>query len=95
MPFAVGWPMNGRALLAWNVRKARAERGISQEKLAADSGIDRAYLSEIETEKANVGLDVLDRLANCLGLAIAELLAKPEPQAEQPQPLKRGRKAAR
>jgi transcriptional regulator with XRE-family HTH domain len=35
--------MNGRALVAWNIRKLRVERELSQEKLAADAGIDPGW----------------------------------------------------
>ena len=34
--------MRGRALLAWNLRRVRVLRGISQERLAADAAVDRA-----------------------------------------------------
>jgi len=42
--------MNGRMLIAWNLRKIRVQQGISQEALAADAGIDRAYLGGLERQ---------------------------------------------
>lgn len=63
--------MNGRALVAWNLKKLRTERGISQERLAADAGIDRAYLSEIERQLGNASVDLLDRLAGVLGVSVS------------------------
>lgn len=83
--------MNGRALLAWNLRRLRAARGVSQERLAADTGIDRAYVSEIEREQGNATVDLLDRLADLLGVGIAELFVEPAQGEERPQSLPKGR----
>ena len=70
--------MNGRALLAWNLRRLRSERGVSQERLAADTGVDRAYVSELERGLGNASVDLLDRLAVTLGAAIGEFFIVPE-----------------
>lgn len=84
--------MNGRALLAWNLRRLRSERGLSQERLAADTGVDRAYVSELEREVGNASVDLLDRLAFTLGVAIGEFFAVPADDAKQPKPLRPGRR---
>jgi transcriptional regulator with XRE-family HTH domain len=55
--------MNGRALVAWNLRRARVAAGISQERLAADAGVDRAYLGGLERETENPSVDLRDRVA--------------------------------
>jgi transcriptional regulator with XRE-family HTH domain len=83
--------MNGRALLAWNLRRLRGERGISQERLAADAGVDRAYVSEIERELGNATLDMLDKLAALLNVPIHELFREPQAGAKPPLPLPGGR----
>ena len=83
--------MNGRALLAWNLRRLRSERGISQELLAADAGVDRAYVSEIERELGNATLDMLDKLAGLLDVPLWELFREPEAGAKRPQTLRGGR----
>jgi transcriptional regulator with XRE-family HTH domain len=85
--------MNGRALLAWNLRRLRGERGISQELLAADAGVDRAYVSEIERERGNATLDMLDKLAGLLDVPIHELFREPKPGEKRPVPLPGGRPA--
>jgi len=36
------------------VRAARMERGISQERLSLDAGVDRAFVSELKRGKRNV-----------------------------------------
>lgn len=84
--------MNGRQLLAWNLRRLRADRGLSQERLAADAGVDRAYVSELERELGNASLDLMDRLAAVLQVHQSELLEEPKSGAPEPQPLRPGRR---
>ncbi len=84
--------MNGRALLAWNLRRLRAARGVSQERLAADTGVDRAYVSELEREQGNATVDLLDRLAAVLGVQLTEFFEAPEEGAKRPSPLASGRR---
>ncbi|WP_082536992.1 MULTISPECIES: helix-turn-helix domain-containing protein [unclassified Aureimonas] len=85
--------MNGRELLAWNLRRLRVEKGLSQERLAADTSIDRAYLGGLERKTENASVDLLDRLARGLSAGIWELFVVPEPGAEPPKPLRGGRRA--
>jgi transcriptional regulator with XRE-family HTH domain len=85
--------MGGRELLAWNMRLLRTARGLSQERLAVDAGVARGWVSQLERQKGNSSLDLLDRLAAALGVPVAALLAEPEPGAEKPQPLRQGRKS--
>jgi transcriptional regulator with XRE-family HTH domain len=87
--------MNARELAAWNVRRLRVARNISAEILAADSAVDRAYLSRIERALANPTIDVLGRLAGVLEVEIAELFAVPNPDDDRPEPLPGGRRAQR
>jgi transcriptional regulator with XRE-family HTH domain len=67
-------------------------KGISQERLAFDSGIDRSYLGGIEREMENPTVDLLDRLADTLGVPLAELFTKANPSERKPAGLKRGRR---
>jgi len=84
--------MSGRVLLAWNLRSLRTRRGLSQEKLAADAGVDRAWVSQIERQQGNTSIDLLDRLAVVLEVPIAELFREPSPGEAKPMPLRGGRK---
>lgn len=84
--------MNGRALVAWNLRRIRTERGVSQERLAADAGVDRAYVSELERELGNASIDLLDRLAAVLGVSVGEFLAAVPAGDQRLPPLPAGRK---
>lgn len=38
------------------IRKVRLAKGLSQEELAFETDIDRSYISEIETGKANFSI---------------------------------------
>lgn len=84
--------MNGRALVAWNLRRLRTERGLSQERVAADSGIDRAYVSELERGLGNASIDLLDRLAALLQVSISEFFLEPTNIDKPPVPLRSGRR---
>jgi transcriptional regulator with XRE-family HTH domain len=84
--------MKGRALLAWNLRRIRVLRGVSQERLAADATVDRAYVGGLERQTENPTVDLLDRLATTLAVPFAELFVQPAEGDEPPAPLKGGRR---
>ena len=84
--------MKGRALVAWNLRRLRVARGISQERLAADAAVDRAYFGGLERQEENPTVDLLDRVAEVLAVSVTELFRQPQPGEVEPTPLKRGRK---
>jgi transcriptional regulator with XRE-family HTH domain len=54
------------------VRKLREARGLTQEGLAADCRMDRTYLSGIERGRRNPSLRNIARLANQLGVTLAQ-----------------------
>jgi len=83
--------MRGQALLAWNLRRLRSARGISQEALAADAGVDRAYVSELERERGNATIKLLDRLAEVLEVNLVEFFRVPRAGSKRPKGLKSGR----
>jgi len=84
--------MDARARVAWNIRRLRVERGVSQEAFAVDAGIDRTYVSRLERGMENPTVAVLEGIAAALGVEIEALFAKPEPGEEAPGPLPSGRK---
>lgn len=73
--------MEIREILAFNLKRLRAETGLSQEELAHRAGIDRTYVSSLERCVYAAGIDLVDRLANELGVEAAELLRKPSPDS--------------
>jgi len=84
--------MKGRELIAWNLRRVRVARGISQERLAADAGVDRAYLGGLERQAENPTVDLLDRVAATLAVPLSELFAMPAAGEAAPLPMKGGRR---
>ncbi|MBV9509347.1 MAG: helix-turn-helix transcriptional regulator [Caulobacteraceae bacterium] len=85
--------MGGRALLAWNLRRLRTARGVSQEKLAVDAGVARSWVSRIERQSANTSIDLVERLAAALEVPMGEFLVAPPEGAYPPEPLRSGRKS--
>jgi transcriptional regulator with XRE-family HTH domain len=65
--------MDGRRLVAWNLRRRRVERGLSQEKLAVDAQLDRTYVSSLERGLENPTVSVLDKLAGALSIAPSQV----------------------
>ena len=65
-----------RDALASNLRRLRAERGWSQERLAHESGLNRTYLSAVERSEQNISIDNVHRLAAALELEAWTLLKK-------------------
>lgn len=55
-----------RDVVAKNMRRLRAARGISQEALAHECGINRTYLSSVERSERNVSIDNIARIAKGL-----------------------------
>lgn len=84
--------MHGRKLIAANVRRIRVALGVSQERLAFDSGVDRSYLGGMERGEANPTIEILERIAATLGVSLADLFAEIENGATQSRGLPRGRK---
>jgi len=84
--------MRGRDLIGRNVRRVRVAKGISQERLAFDAGVDRSYLGGMERGEANPTVDVLDRLALTLGVPLGALFEEFDEGAPTPQGLSPGRK---
>ena len=85
--------MDGRRLVAWNLRRHRVDRGLSQEKLAVDAQVDRTYVSSLERGTENPTISVLDRLAEALSIPLAEFFRIPQRGERAPKPLSGGRRA--
>jgi transcriptional regulator with XRE-family HTH domain len=69
--------MQIREVLALNLRQLRHARGLSQEELAHRADIDRTYISALERCVYAASIDVVDRLAQVLGVEAADLLRRP------------------
>ena len=87
--------MNVQQLVAHNIRKHRVGRGLSQENLAVDAGIDRTYVSRLERGMENPTVAVLARIAAALECDIGAFFVTPEAGESFPAPLRGGRKPQR
>lgn len=85
--------MDARAIIGWNLRRLRVEQGLSQERLAFASGIDRAYVGRVERGSENVTIATLEAMARALAVPVADLLHEPALGAPRPLPLRAGRRA--
>ena len=72
--------MDLRQVLAANLRRLRHEKGLSQEALAYEAGVNRTYLSKLEKGASYAGLEIIGKLAAVLGVEPAELLRSPIPK---------------
>ncbi|WP_322019416.1 helix-turn-helix domain-containing protein [Paraburkholderia tropica] len=66
--------MRMRAIVAENIRAARARRALSQDEMAELAGVHRNYLGSIEREQRNISIESLCKLALALGCEPFELL---------------------
>ncbi len=63
-----------RVRLGSRIRLLRRKRGWTQVEMADALGIDRSYLSEIETGKKDPSLTILKTIADGFELTLSELL---------------------
>ena len=66
--------MDVRQRLAANVKRFRKARGLSQEALAAEAGLDRTYISGIERVVRNPTITVVERVRLALRCSMGDLL---------------------
>ena len=64
--------------LARAIRRARAERGISQEELAHRAGIHPTWISHLESGRNNPSWASVKRICRALDIRISELAALAE-----------------
>ena len=68
--------MKLRAIVARNLRILRKQKGLSQEELAFQAGINRNYVGQIEREEKSPTVDMLEKLGLALEIDPAILIAK-------------------
>jgi transcriptional regulator with XRE-family HTH domain len=69
--------MDLREVFAYNLRRLRHEKGLSQEGLAYEAGVNRSYVSRLERGASYVGLEIIGKLAEVLEVEAAEFLRLP------------------
>ncbi len=63
-----------RKIIVQRLVELRRNKGISQEKLAEESGLDRTYISGVERMTRNITLDSLEKILTGLGVSIENFL---------------------
>ena len=58
-------------------RELRKLKGLSQEKMAEQAGVNAKYYSEIERGKRNITLKVIEKITDNLGITLEELFRFP------------------
>ncbi|HTV69656.1 MAG TPA: helix-turn-helix transcriptional regulator [Rhizobiaceae bacterium] len=84
--------MDVRSLVAWNLRRLRVAKNISQDELALLSEVERAYVGHLERGTKNPTIDTLAKLAAALECEIMELFRAVPSGARALKPLKGGRR---
>lgn len=59
-----------------NIRKYRDKKGWSQEQLAFEADLHRAYIGQIERGEKNIGLINLEKIAKALNVGLNDLFKK-------------------
>ena len=65
-----------RRAFADTVRILRTSRGISQEKLAQQAGVDRGYMGSLEREMHTPTLESIYKLLPALGISFVEFASE-------------------
>ena len=60
--------MKLRQIVARNLRILRKQKGLSQEELAFQAGINRNYVGQIEREEKSPTVDVIEKIAGSLNI---------------------------
>lgn len=70
--------MKLRQAVARNLRILRKQRGLSQEALAHQAGIDRNYVGQIEREEKSPTIDMIEKLATALAVDPISFMSCPQ-----------------
>jgi transcriptional regulator with XRE-family HTH domain len=57
-----------------NIQKYREKKGLTQEALAFEADLHRAYIGQIERGEKNIGVQNLEKIAKALGIKTEQLL---------------------
>ena len=59
--------------LGMRIRYLRKQKGLYQEDLALESGINKNYLSDLERGSRNPTIKVMEKISIALGVSLSEL----------------------
>ena len=64
--------MNIKILVGKRVKELRNKLGASQEELADLAGLDRTYITSVESGRRNISIVNIEKLANALKVTLKE-----------------------
>ncbi|ESY01386.1 helix-turn-helix transcriptional regulator [Mesorhizobium sp. LNJC405B00] len=68
--------MDLKEIMAVNMRRLRHDQNVTQEELAASSGLSMRYVGSIERARVSASVSVLGRIAKALNVDPCELIRK-------------------
>ena len=68
--------MDLKEIMAVNMRRLRHDQNVTQEELAARSGLSMRYVGSIERARVSASVSVLGRIAKALDVDPCELIRK-------------------
>lgn len=72
-----------RLIFARNIRLMRIHAGVSQERMAAEAGLDRAFVGTLERGQRNISIDNIELIAKAIGVPAHELMNPDLPQLRE------------
>jgi len=73
-------PLSLRLVFARNIRLMRIHAGMSQERMAAEAGLDRAFVGTLERGQRNISIDNIELISKAIGAPAHELMDPDLPQ---------------
>jgi len=61
-------------VLGRNIKETRKDKGLSQENLALEAEVDRAYVGRVERGERNVTILSLIKISGALGVSLSQLV---------------------
>lgn len=68
--------MNVKEKIGFYLRDMRKRKGLTQEKLSYEVGLDKTYISEVENGKRNISIVNLEKLILTLGGTLKDFFSK-------------------
>ena len=65
-------------MLGEELRRAREQAGMTQERLSLESGVSRQYISDLEHDKKSPTVETLLRLCEAMGTSAADIIRRVE-----------------
>ncbi|MEM8541457.1 MAG: helix-turn-helix transcriptional regulator [Pseudomonadota bacterium] len=84
--------MDVRLIVAWNIRRLRVAKQISQDDLAHNAEVERSYVGYLERATKNPTILTLEKLAGALDCEVAAFFTEIPMDAELTEQLPAGRK---